>query len=63
MIELTVRELHHVREAYEDFCQYREDYDRNSRTRIDSAVRRDRIDKRRQSLHQRMKRRVMKDKG
>ena len=62
MIELTVRELQHVREAYEDFCQYREDYDRNSRTRIDSAVRRDRIDKRRQSLHQRMTRRLMKDK-
>lgn len=62
MIELTVRELMHVREAYEDFCQYREDYDNNSRAKIDAAVRRDRIDKRRQSLHQRMKRRVLRDK-
>jgi uncharacterized membrane protein YkvA (DUF1232 family) len=61
MIELTVRELLHVREAYEDFCQYRKDYDRNSRTKIDSAVRRDRIDRKRQSLHQRMKRRLKKD--
>jgi uncharacterized membrane protein YkvA (DUF1232 family) len=61
MIELTVRELHHVREAYEDFCQYRDDYDKNSRTEIDTVVRRDRIDRRRQSLHQRMKRRLQKD--
>jgi len=61
MIELTVRELHHVREAYEDFCEYRVDYDKNSRTKIDSAVRRDRIDRRRQSLQQRMKRRLQKD--
>lgn len=62
MIELTVRELQHVREAYEDFCQYREDYDNNTRAKIDSAVRRDRIDKRRQNLHQRMKRRLQKEK-
>ncbi len=62
MIELTVRELHHVREAYEDFCEYRDDYDRKNRVKNDNAVRRDRIDKKRQNLHQRMKRRMLRDK-
>lgn len=62
MIELTVRELHHVREAYEDFCEYRDDYDKKHRANNDSAVRRDRIDKKRQKLHQRMKRRLLRDK-
>ena len=62
MIELTVRELQHVREAYEDFCEYRNEYDKKHRAKNDSAVRRDRIDKRRQNLHQRMKRRLLRDK-
>lgn len=62
MIELTVRELHHVREAYEDFCEYRDAYDKKHRAKNDGAVRRDRIDKKRQSLHQRMKRRLLRDK-
>ena len=61
MIELTVREMQHVREAYEDFCQYRDDYDKNTRTQIDRVVRRDRVDRKRQSLHQRMKRRLASD--
>jgi len=61
IIELAVRELLHVREAYEDFCEYRDDYDKKNRGKNDSAVRRDRIDKKRQKLHQRMKRRMLKD--
>lgn len=61
MIELVVRELHHVREAYEDFCEYRDDYEARFKTGHDRAVRRDRIDRKRQQLHQRMKRRMAKD--
>lgn len=58
MIELVSRDLKHVREAYEDFCAYREDYDAKHGPDIDSAVRRDRLDRRRQRLHQRMRRRT-----
>jgi len=61
MIELVIRELHHVREAYDDFCDYRDAYEKNSQALEDGAVRRDRIDKKRQQLHQRMKRRLAKD--
>ncbi|MDH4073848.1 MAG: YkvA family protein [Gammaproteobacteria bacterium] len=61
IIELVIRELHHVREAYEDFCEFRDGYDRRSRTSNDTVVRRDRIDRKRQQLHQRMKRRISKD--
>ena len=58
MIELVVRELRHVREAYDDFCDFRDRYDSKSKSRSDAAVRRDRIDRKRQALHQRMKRRL-----
>ena len=58
MIELVVRELHHVRDAYEDFCDFRDDYDKKFGAGHDSAVRRDRVDRKRQQLHQRMKRRT-----
>ena len=57
MIELVVRELRHVREAYDDFCDFRDSYDKQFKTGHDPAVRRDRIDRKRQTLHQRMKRR------
>ncbi len=62
IIELVVRELHHVREAYDDFCEYRDEYDKRFKAGHDGAVRRDRIDRKRQQLHQRMKRRMAKDK-
>jgi uncharacterized membrane protein YkvA (DUF1232 family) len=62
MIELVVRELHHVREAYEDFCAFRDEYDQRFKTGQDEAVYRDRIIHRRQQLHKRMKRRRAKDK-
>ena len=61
MIELVVVELQHAREAYDDFCDYRDNYDKRSNGKQDSVIRRDRIDKKRQQLHQRMKRRLMKD--
>ena len=57
IIELVVRELHHVRIAYKDFCQFRDDYDDDKGKDIDPAIRRDRIDRQRQQLHQRMQRR------
>ena len=61
MIELVVRELQHVREAYDDFCEFRDNYNKSTEGRQDNVVRRDRIDRKRQQLHQRMKRRLVKD--
>ncbi len=62
MIELVVRELQHVRDAYDDFCDFRDGYDKQFCTGHDPAVRRDRIDRKRQKLHQRMKRRSKSNK-
>ena len=61
IIELVVREMVHVREAYDDFCEFREGYDKRFKTGHDAAVRRDRIDRKRQQLHLRMKRRIARD--
>ena len=61
IIELIALEMVHVREAYADFCDYREEFDREHGSKIDAAVRRDRLDRRRQRLHQRMHRRTKKD--
>jgi uncharacterized membrane protein YkvA (DUF1232 family) len=60
IIELAVRELKHVREAYVDFCNFRSDFDRKQGKKIDPVIRRDRLDRRRQQLHQRMRRRSAK---
>ncbi|MGB5492312.1 MAG: YkvA family protein, partial [Woeseiaceae bacterium] len=57
IIELAVRELKHVREAYEDFCDFRNDFDHKQGKKVDPVIRRDRLDRRRQQLHQRMRRR------
>lgn len=57
IIELVARELQHVREAYDDFCRFRDDFENGPRKNTDPVIRRDRIDRRRQQLHQRMKRR------
>lgn len=56
ILELVARELHHVREAYDDFCEFRDDFDSKGKD-VDPVIRRDRLDRRRQQLHQRMKRR------
>jgi uncharacterized membrane protein YkvA (DUF1232 family) len=58
VIELVVRELQHIREAYDDFCQFRVEFDNDQEENTDAVIRRDRIDRRRQQLHQRMKRRT-----
>ncbi len=62
IIELVVRELHHVRVAYDDFCQYRDEFDHKQGGKLDPVIRRDRIDRRRQQLHQRMQRRSAQQK-
>lgn len=61
IIELVVREMVHVREAYDDFCEFRDGYDQRFKSGHDAAVRRDRIDRKRQQLHLRMKRRIASD--
>jgi uncharacterized membrane protein YkvA (DUF1232 family) len=62
ILELVARELQHVREAYEDYCRYREEFDSEHDGGIDAAIRRDRLDRRRQQLHQRMRRRTARSK-
>lgn len=62
IIELVVRELLHVRVAYDDFCQFRDEFDRKQGRKLDPVIRRDRIDRRRQELHQRMQRRSAQQK-
>lgn len=63
VIELIMQELFHVREAYEDFRSYRRSFDEEHGDSMDGAVRRDRIDRRRQQLHQRMRRRSARRKS
>ena len=58
IIELVSRELNHVRDAYDDFCAYRQEFDKEHGDAIDGIIRRDRIDRKRQELHQRMQRRT-----
>jgi uncharacterized membrane protein YkvA (DUF1232 family) len=58
ILELVARELQHVREAYEEFCQFREEFDGEHGSDLDAAIRRDRLDRQRQQLHQRMRRRT-----
>jgi uncharacterized membrane protein YkvA (DUF1232 family) len=57
IIELIMRELRHVREAYDDFCIFRDEFDQENPDTAE-VIRRDRLDRRRQQLHQRMKRRA-----
>ena len=57
IIELVARELVHVREAYDDFCEFRTKFEREHGADVDPVIRRDRLDRRRQQLHQRMRRR------
>lgn len=62
IIELVVRELHHVRTAYDDFCRFRDEFDSDNGKGVDPVIRRDRIDRKRQQLHQRMQRRSAQQK-
>ncbi len=61
ILELATRELAHVIDAYDDYCRYRDEFDAEHGKSVDAAIRRDRLDRRRQQLHQRMKRRTQKD--
>ena len=61
IIELAAMELRHVREAYEDFLSFRADFDRKKGKNVDPVIRRDRLDRRRQQLHQRMRRRSARE--
>jgi uncharacterized membrane protein YkvA (DUF1232 family) len=57
--ELVLLELRHVIEAYEDFCQYRDDLPEALATDERGA----RLEKRRWALHGRMKRRTKSDRA
>jgi uncharacterized membrane protein YkvA (DUF1232 family) len=61
IIELVTRELSHVRDAYDDFRAFRREFDANNPD-VDGAIRRDRLDRKRQQLHQRMHRRSKRGK-
>ncbi len=63
IIELVTRDLRHVREAYDDFCNFRQDFDDEHGKEIDGAIRRDRLDRQRQQLHQRMQQRSARGKN
>lgn len=62
IIELVIRELQHVIDAYDDFCNFRIECRSRFRSGPDDASYRSRLDSRRRQLHQRMKRRLAKDK-
>lgn len=58
LIELLLRNLRHVREAYADFCRYRE----QQASKRDPAARRKSLEARRKVLHERMRRRQAREK-
>lgn len=60
LIELLMRDMRHVREAYRDFCTYRESCKQRYRD-DDGATRRRRLSAKRRGLHARMKRREKRD--
>lgn len=62
LIELLMRDLRHVREAYRDFCAFRDGY---SRRYADGDVKKKarRVAARRRDLHARMRRRQARDTG
>lgn len=61
LIELLIRDLRHVREAYEDFCNYRDNCGKKLAGDTDLRRQRKRIEARRKQLHDRMKRRQRRD--
>lgn len=62
LVELLLRDLKHVREAYGDFRRYRKEYDRKHRKGRNDGARKQRLETKRKSLHERMKRRQARDK-
>lgn len=61
IIELVVREMRHVRKAYHDFCRYRETLQKSMKKDRDNAHYGEQIARKRESLHQRMRRRFAKE--
>jgi uncharacterized membrane protein YkvA (DUF1232 family) len=61
LIELLLRDLQHVREAYRDFCRYRQQYSKRFKRDDDPALRRRRVAGKRKQLHARMQRRRARD--
>lgn len=59
MVELVMRELRHEIQAYEDFCEFREQEEKRRRARGDDeqVTREEWLKSRRQELHSRMRRR------
>jgi uncharacterized membrane protein YkvA (DUF1232 family) len=62
LIELLMRDLRHVREAYGDFCKYRDECDRSVGKNRDAAGRASKLSAKRKHLHARMKRRQAREK-
>lgn len=63
LIELLIRDLRHVREAYADFCNYRSSYHVKFPDDGDAVRKRRRIEARRKQLHDRMKRRQKRERN
>ena len=61
MIELVVRELRHALDAYNDFCDFRKELEKQSGKRAAPKDRKLKLRKKREQLHARMKRRLQKD--
>lgn len=61
IIELVVREMHHVRVAYDDFCRFRDILKKVKKRDSGNVDYRKQIARKRKALHQRMKRRLAKD--
>lgn len=61
LIELLLRDLRHTREAYSDFCRYRDECSKTSTAR-DTETLKQRLTAKRKQLHARMKRRQIRDK-
>jgi len=63
MVELLLRDLRHQREAYADFCEYREAYFKRHKIGRDLETRARRLKQRRSQLYQRMYRRIDNDRS
>lgn len=63
MVELLLRDLRHQREAYADFCSYREAYFKRHKVGRDLETRARRLKQRRSQLYQRMYRRIDNDRS
>ena len=61
LIELLIKDLRHVREAYRDFCLYRAEYKKRFKSSDDPVLQERRVDGKRKQLHARMQRRQARD--